>query len=216
MKWRKRTYIPQTYQHTLKIYDFKAMLNVLNRQLGVVKDKGGNEEGTIGEIIRWWTEHEGMIEFRTSNGKRGEIIPDAFCIYKYTANNRLKLFFLEIDNATMDLEEQLKPKIRRYLECYRSGAWKEKKWARFLPENVFPAVLIVMHSEDDVTALRRYIRSLDTPIRFLLTTYDKLTTSVYKDYVNNSGKTRKVMQDIKINLLEPIWRTNLEEGLVPL
>jgi hypothetical protein len=211
-KWRKRNYIAQNYKHTLKIFDFEALLKLLNRQIGVAQDGG-----TLGEMLQWRTEYNARIKYTyREDGKKpmkGELIPDAFCIYN--AHSRVKLFFLEIDNATMDLE-QLKMKIRRYVECYKSRAWKETEWGRRIPDNVFPAVCVVMHDDKSITELRKYIVSLRSNIRFLFSTYDKLVTCEYKDYMNNGGKTRRVLQEIKVNLLEDIWRTNKEEGLVAL
>jgi hypothetical protein len=200
-KFRKRVYLPQTYKHSLKIFDFKAMLHVLNRQIGVI------DGHTVGEILKWRTEHEATINYR-SDGKKGQVIPDAFCIYKYTPT-LVKPFFLECDNATMDLN-QLKSKIRRYLDCYESGDWRETDWARLI--KTFPPVIIVMHSFDDVRKLTAFIRTNKSNIRFLLTTYSDLITRNFKSYPNNHGKVREVLSDIKINLLEPIYVNPYEKG----
>jgi hypothetical protein len=204
--WRKRTYIPQTYRHTLKIFDFKAMLYVLNRQIGMIDDN------PVGEILAWRMEHQARIDYRDEKGRKGEVIPDALCVYKYTTTS-IKPFFLEADNATMDLEEQLKPKIRRYIECHKSGAWREKDWARLLRS--FPPVLIVMHDKEDVRKLAGYIRSIESKIRFLLTTYDQLIDRDFLVYENeSSGKSRSVLTDMRVNILEPIWICPTEQGRV--
>lgn len=195
-RFKKRLYVPQNYQHTLKIVDFKAMLHLLNKQLGA------------GEIIRYRMESEARIKYRTQDGKKGEIVPDAFCIYNTGA--RTKLFFVEIDNATESLEV-LQSKIRRYVECAKSNAWRELDWGVI---GFFPPVLIVLHEEEK--ELIRYARSLKSNIRFLFTTYDRFFTRGEKAYENALGKTRRVLQEIQVNMLEPIYKSNKEEGEVAL
>lgn len=187
IKFKKLTYVGQNYGHTLKIIDFKAMLHLLNKQLGT------------GEIIRFQIEHAARIKYRTHDGKKGELIPDAFCIYKYTSD-RVKLFYLEIDNATESIEV-LQSKIRRYVECYKSNAWRETDWGII---GAFPAVIIVLHNEE--RALIKYARSLKSNVRFLFTTYDQFFSTEEKTYVNAQGKTRKVLQKINVNLFEPIYK----------
>jgi hypothetical protein len=219
IKWKKRTYITQDYMHTMKVFDFKSMLYVLNRQLGVIG------EGTVGEILHWRSNRESRIlddkekqdrlrmVYRTEDGKKGEIEPDALCIYKYNAKGSAKLFFLEIDNATEDMNT-LQSKIRRYVECYRSGVWRDTQWGK--ATGMFPAIIIVMHSQEEMGKLCRYSRTIKSNLRFLFTTYDKLHECEWKEYENARGKTRRVLQDIKINLLENIYRTNQGEGTVAL
>jgi Ni/Co efflux regulator RcnB len=201
IKWRKRTYIPQNYRHTLKIQDFKAMLHALNHQI------------TGGEIINWKQEHEAKIQYRTEEGRR-EVIPDAMCIYKYRPNGAFKIFFLEVDNATEDLD-RLRSKIKRYVECHRSGEWREKPWARLL-NDMFPAVCLIAHDKATIIELCNYSKTLQTNIKFLFTTYDQLITYDNKTYTSKGGKTRNVPNSVIINILSDIWITNNQSGLVNL
>jgi hypothetical protein len=211
-KFKKRNYVPQHYKHTLKIFDFKALLYQLNRQLGVVKYEDG-EEGTIGEIIAFHQESRARVKYYTEEGKKSVIIPDAFIVYKYTSTSRLKLFWLECDNATEPLEE-LKYKIDRYIGYYRSGEWREEAWARMLQGNSFPAICFVAHDEETIKELANYVRRKQSNIRFLFTTYDKLSSVTQKEYVSQKGKRRLVQQDLKVNILDSIWVS--KDGVVAL
>jgi hypothetical protein len=212
VNYKRRVYVPQTYRHTLKVYDFKAMLHVLNRQLGVI------DGGTVGEIMMWKMEHETKLIYhrQTEDGRtvKDWLVPDALCAYKYRANGALKLFFLEADNATEDIET-LKAKMRNYIMCYRSGEWQEQKWAKLF-QGMFPAVLVLLHDKDRAEQLARYSRNLKSNILFLFATYEDLVECNYKSYGNCHGKTRKVLSSIKVNLLEPIWLNSRNENKIQL
>jgi hypothetical protein len=205
-RWRKRNYIPQNYKHYLKIIDFKSLLHVLNRQIGYT------DEGTIGEIIRFDTEVMKKFHFSMSNKiHEGKIIPDAFCIYKYTARGDSKFFYLECDNDTEPIET-IKSKILNYRRYYASGEWRQEKWARVF--NGFPAVLFVFHNQEDVDEMIAYSRRLNSSLKFLFCTYNDLYVDDVKNYVSSSGKKRKVVQERYIRILDSIWSS--KDGLVSL
>jgi hypothetical protein len=205
-KFRKRDYIPQNYKHTLKILDFYSILHVLNRQLGYTS------EGTVGEIVTWKTEQRKKFHYTANNRvNKGEIIPDAFCIYKHTAQGHLKFFFLECDNATEPMET-LKGKILNYRRYFASGEWRQEKWAKVL--GGFPAILFVFHNQEQVNEMVAYSRRLDSNLKFLFTTYDNLYEDERKLYVNSLGKKRYVPQRRKVNILSEIWSS--KDGLVSL
>jgi hypothetical protein len=206
-KFRKRVYIPQTYSHTLKIFDFEAILNVLNRQLGVI------DNHAVGEVIRWKTEHQTRMPYINDRGQKGEVIPDAFCIYKWNARGNIKSFFIEFDNATMDFE-QLKSKIKRYTDLYDSGNWKTLEWAKLL--RAFPTVMVIMHTKEDIKELHKYVCSLKSNIRFLFTNYNQLIDREILIYESKSGKRREVLQDIKIKVLDNIYISSQEKGSIAL
>jgi predicted transcriptional regulator len=195
--YRKRTYIPQTYQHSLKLYDFEAMMKVLAKQTG-------------GELMNWRLESRNKIKFKPKEGKESCIIPDAFCVFR---TEKIKFFFLECDNATMD-REQLQSKIKRYIDCYEGEEWKQTDWAKVFKR--FPPVIIVMHTQEDVRKLRSYIKTLKTNIRFLLTTYDELIECDYIVYESRGGKRREVLQEMRVRLFEDIFLDNKEKGRVVL
>lgn len=219
-KFRKRTYIPQTYQHTLKILDFYALLHVLNRQLGIIKDVNGKEEGTIGNVYGFKIEGDDdkdtvsenrlSMFYKDKQGERNMVRPDAFFVY--SIRGKAKVFFLEIDNSTMDIE-QLESKIKRYNKLFESGEWKKKRWAKTITNGKFPSVLLLMETEEAVNKVVKMIKKTNTNIRFYLTTYNKTITQEYKKYENSIGKKRMVVQNVKINLLEDIWVSNKEDGL---
>jgi hypothetical protein len=203
-KWRKRNYIPQNYKHYLKIMDFKALLHVLNRQLGVIG------EGTVGEIIRFDTEQMKKFHFSMNNKiQQGKIIPDAFCIYKYTANEKVKLFYLECDNATEPMET-IKSKLLNYRRYFASGEWRQEDWAKVI--RGFPAILFIFHHQEQVDEMVAYARRLDSNLKFLFTTYDKLFVDVKKKY--EKQKKYYVLQQRKIMILDSIWSS--KDGLVSL
>lgn len=203
-KFRKRSYLPDQYKHYSKILDFKALLHVLNRQLGFT------DEGTVGEIIHWNTQKRYDYHFTLDNKvQKSSLFPDAFCIYKYTAKGGLKFFFLECDNATEPIET-LKMKLNNYRRFHASGEWRKEKWARAL--NVFPVILFVFHQQDTVDEMVDYSRRLDSSLKLLFTTYDQLIEDTYKEYRNNLGKRRLVLQDRQVKILEPIWSS--KDGLV--
>lgn len=205
-KFRKRTYIPDQYKHYSKILDFKAILHVLNRQLGYTN------EGTIGEVIRYDTQKAYDFHFTLDNRvQKGRLTPDAFCIYKHTAKGGLKFFFLECDNATEPIET-LKGKLNNYRRFHASGEWRKEKWARAL--NIFPAVCFIFHDQSKVDEMVAYSKRLNSSMKFLFTTYDKLLDDKHKLYVNSIGKKRYVLQERKIQILDSIW--NSRDGLVSL
>lgn len=214
IKYKKREYIPQSYKHTLKLFDFKATLSLLDRQLGVVKDKTGGEEGTIGELIMWKQENQCRLKFLYEN-KATILVPDAFVVYKYTANNRLKLFFLEADNATEPIDT-LKMKIKKYIGVHKSGEWRNQPWAHNLPKNTFPSVVFLLHDQESVEELRDFSAGKNTKITFLFATYSNLVEQSYKAYYNKAGKRRLVLEDIHVRILEDIWQTNKKEGYAAL
>jgi hypothetical protein len=186
-KWKKRKYVPQTYSHSLKIFDFRAMLSVLQKQADF-------------QIKTWRMEKKNAMKFPLGSGKKGEVQPDALCIY--SQKQRLKAFFLECDNDTMD-DNQLKSKIQRYVQLYKSEEWKTTDWAKLL--KAFPPVLIIMHNQESIRKLNAYIHRIESNIRFYLTTYDSLMEKDTLVYENARGKTREVTQDLRIRLLEPIF-----------
>jgi hypothetical protein len=203
-KWRKRTYLPQTYRHYLKIMDFKALLHVLNRQLGVI------DGGTVGEIIGFETEQMKKFHYNMDNKvHEGRIIPDAFCIYKYTANERVKTFYLECDNATEPIET-IKSKLLNYRRYFASGEWRNEDWARII--NRFPAVCFVFHHQEQVDEMVAYARRLNSNLKFLFTTYDKLFIDVKKKY--EKQKKYYVLQERKIMILDSIWSS--KDGITSL
>jgi hypothetical protein len=72
-----------------------------------------------------------------------------------------------------------------------------------------------MHDKEDVRKLAGYIRSIESKIRFLLTTYDQLIDRDFLVYENeSSGKSRSVLTDMRVNILEPIWICPTEQGRV--
>jgi hypothetical protein len=186
-KWRKRDYVPQTYTHTLKIIDFRAMLSVLQKQESF-------------EVLTFRTEKKNAMEYPMNGGKKGEVQPDALCIYK--SNNRIKAFFLECDNGTMT-ENQLKSKIIRYNQLFKSEEWKKTDWAQKL--KAFLPIVFVMRTEEDIRNLNAYTSKLESNIKFYYTTYDDLIEKDTIIYENRRGKTREVPQAIRIRLLEAIW-----------
>lgn len=194
-KFRKKNYIPQDYKHRLKVLDFFSLLNLLNRQLGVVDNQG------VGEIIQWKTERP--LKFAHPDNGRVKMItvkPDAFCIYN--AKGLIKHFYLECDNATEPIET-LKTKLQNYKKYYDSGEWRQLGWARSL--RVFPTVLFVFHEQELAERMASYSRTLNSSVRFLFTTYDNLFEDQYKEYVNGHGKRRLVLQERKIKILDEIW-----------
>jgi hypothetical protein len=199
-KFRKRDYIPQHYRHYLKIIDFKALLHVLNRQLGYT------DEGTIGEIIRFDTEQMKKFHFTMDNKvHQGKLIPDAFCIYKYTARGDSKFFYLECDNATEPIETIL-GKVNNYRRYFASGEWRNEKWSKLF--NGFPIILFIFHKDEQAKELIDYTRRINTNLNFMSTTYDKLYVDTFKEYRNSLGKRRLVPQSRHVKILEDIWYTN--------
>jgi hypothetical protein len=206
-KWRKRTYLASQYKHYSKILDFKALLHVLNRQLGFT------DEGTVGEIIHWNTQKRYNFHFQLDNKvNKGTLLPDAFCIYKHTGTGKLKFFFLECDNATEPIET-LKSKLHNYRRFHASGEWRQEKWARAL--NVFPAILFVFHHQEQVDEMVAYSRRLNSSLKFLFCTYTDLYVDSMKVYQPNAhGKTRKVVESRYVRILDSIWSS--KDGLVNL
>lgn len=206
-KFRKRNYIPAQYKHLIKITDFKSLLHVLNRQLGYTS------EGTVGEIIKFDTQRMHKFHYSLNNKiHEAKIFPDAFCIYKYTARGDSKFFYLECDNATEPIET-LQQKMLNYRRFHASGEWRQEKWAR--ATNVFPSVLFVFHDQKSVDEMVSYSRRLNSSLRFLFTTYDKLYTDNVMAYPPNShGKTRNVVQERNVRILDSIWSS--KDGLVSL
>lgn len=205
-KWRKRDYIPQHYRHYLKIMDFKALLYVLNRQLGFT------DEGTYGEILNWSTERIYKYPFADAGKvKIAKIIPDAFCIYKYHPQGKVKFFFLECDNATEPIEV-IKSKLLNYKRWYESNEWRTERWAKAF--KVFPAVLFVFHAEELAMEMAEYSKTIKSNIRFYFTDYKSLLEDDYKEYGSKSGKRRLVLQERKIKILDEIWKS--KEGPVSL
>jgi len=205
-KWRKRNHIPQNYQHTLKIQDFYGLLHLFSRQL------------ECGEIIRWEWEDKAKIKFAMREDGRNrnvEIKPDAFCIYKYNTQGGFKMFYLEADNATEDMDV-LETKIRRYKAMYESGEWRDRQWARATQGRMFPAVLFLFHDLGQAKELHKFAKRQNTPVRFLFTAYDQLIRQEVKEYHSRGGKTMKVPQEQHIRLFEPIFLSSKEEGEVPL
>jgi hypothetical protein len=203
-KWKKRSYIPQGYKHYLKILDFKALLFVLNRQIGYTS------EGTVGEIIKFNTQVMKKYYYNADNQvKEGRIIPDAFCVYKYTGNGHLKFFYLECDNATEPIET-LQQKLHNYRRYYASGEWRKEDWAK--ASKAFPAVLFIFHNQEQVDEMVAYSRRLNSNLTFLFTTYSDLYIDDYKIYVNSLGKNRKVIQNRYVRILDSIWSS--KDGLV--
>lgn len=194
--WRKVSYIPQDYKHTLKVFDFKALLHVLNRQLG------STDEGTVGEIIHWGNKGYKFIHAENGRVKKKTIIPDAFCIYKYTGHGHIKSFFLECDNSTEPMKT-LKDKIINYRNFYESNEWKTEKWYGALRR--FPTVIFVFHEQEKVNELLVFLRRIQSNVRFLFTTYDQLFEDEWKEYRSGEGKKRLVLQNRKIKILEEIW-----------
>jgi hypothetical protein len=204
--WRKKDYVPQNYRHSLKILDFKSLLYVLDRQIGFT------DEGTIGEILRWETEHMKKFHFSKNNKiQQGKLIPDAFCIYKYTGTGKVKLFYLECDNATENMET-LYNKMNNYRAYFMSGEWRQENWARAL--GIFPAILFVFHHQEQVDEMVAYSRRLNSNLKFLFTTYSNLYSDEHKLYVNSAGKKRNVLQERKVQILDSIWHS--KDGLVNL
>lgn len=205
-KFRKLNYVPQDYRHTLKIFDFKALLYVLNRQLGYT------DEGTRGEILHWSNEvHYKFVHAENGKVKKQTIIPDAFCIYQNEPLSNPKIFFLEIDNSTEPIQT-LKSKIINYSNFHQSGAWREERWFRVVRR--FPTVCFTFHEQEKVDEMVAYIKRTKTNIRFLFTTYDRLFDDKFKEYKSNSGKRRLVLQERKVNILDDIWDgKNGREGL---
>lgn len=215
-KWRKRNRIPQDYGHTLKIIDFYAMLHLLNRQLGIFQDQEGKDK-TVGEILRW-EEGSAKITFPMRVEGRNQNItikPDAFCIYKWNQQGGFKMFYLEADNATEEMET-LQTKIRRYAAMYESGTWRDTQWARATQGRLFPAIVFLLHDEDQAKELRNFAKRQDTQVRFLFTTYSRLYSSTDKVYDLGGGRKRSVPLEEKIQLLEPIYLSSKEEGEVRL
>lgn len=215
-EWKKEGRIPQHYQHILLVSDFRALLSVLDRQLGVVKYEDG--EGTIGEVLNWKIDKEAKIKyrFREGNGavKMRDLKPDALCFYKYDAKGHFVPFFLEADNGTEPLDE-LKSKIRNYIACRKSGDWKKTQWGNDLGR--FPKVAFLFHDEKTANSLAKFAQGLDANVKFYFSTYNKLYDANYKEYINKShGKRRYVLQEIRINILEKIWQCSYESGLVPI
>jgi hypothetical protein len=194
--WRKRDYVPQTYSHTLKLYDFRAMLSLLTRQDDFI-------------VKEWILENKNKMQFPIGDGKQSEVIPDAMC--QYIHNKRQKAFFLECDNGTMS-DNQLKSKIQRYIHLYKSEEWKKTKWAREL--RAFPPVVIIMHSQDDILKLNDYVNRIKSSIRFMFATYSDLKDVDCIVYENSRGKIREVPQSVRVRLLDPIFICG--EGKVPL
>lgn len=182
-QFRKLDYIKQNYKHSLKLYDFRAMLSLLTSQ----------EDFKVKE---WKLEHESTMRFI----KKDEVVPDAFC--QFVHNGRLKAFFLECDNGTMSTL-QLKDKIRRYTMLYDSGEWKQTEWAKEL--KAFPPVLVIMHTDEDVKELNEHTSKLKSNIRFLYCKYDDLIDKDVIVYESARGKRREVPQSVRVRLLEPIW-----------
>lgn len=205
-KFRKRSYIPQDYKHTLKVMDFYALLHILNRQIGFTN------EGTAGEINSWETGRIYKFHYSSNNQtKEYRLIPDAFCTYTYDGYGSKKFFFIEFDNATEPIET-LKNKILNYRRFFASGEWRQERWAR--EHNIFPAILFIFHDQDSVDEMVSYVRRLRSNIRFRFTTYDKLVEDKSKLYVSKQGKKRLVLQERKIKILDEIW--NSKDGLVRL
>lgn len=203
-KFHKRHYLPEQYSHYSKILDFKALLNVLNRQLGFTN------EGTVGEVVHWNTQKRYDYTFTLNNRvQKASLFPDVFCIYKYTAKGGLKFFFLECDNAT-ESTEQLKAKINNYRRFHASGEWRKEKWARAL--NVFPVVLFLFHEQSNVDDMVAYSRRLDSSLKLLFANYNQLFEDKQKLYVNSLGKKRYILQERNIRILDSIWSS--KNGLV--
>lgn len=196
-KWRKNCYIGQGYRHDLLISDFKAYLHLLNRQIGVIEDN------PVGRVVNWDTQRVKRYYY-TENGrvKEARLIPDAFCIYQYTAKGNVKLFHLECDNDTESINV-LKGKILAYKRYYECGEWRNEGWARHL--RVFPATLFLFHDESHIQELISYSKKINFNTKILFSTYDKLIQDEYKRYESTKGTSRQVLQKRNIRILDSIW-----------
>jgi hypothetical protein len=83
-----------------------------------------------------------------------------------------------------------------------------------LQGNSFPAICFIAHDEKTIKELSDYVRRKQSNIRFLFTTYDKLSSVTQKEYVSQKGKRRLVQQDLKVNILDNIWIS--KDGVVSL
>lgn len=183
LRWRKTNYIPQTYKHDLLILDFYCALEL---------DRLKNP---YGEIIYWQQDPHTKRSF-TYEGIRYSFRPDIFVIYKH-ANNRIKMFFVEIDNGT-ESTERLKNKIKTYKNYYLSGNWREEHWARLFP-NTFPLTMFVTTVRNDLRALQDHCR--ENNVQIIFKTFSELVDYNYKEYINKLGKIRKVLQSVNSRII---------------
>jgi hypothetical protein len=171
----------------MKIYDFRALLWLFVYQTA------------NSEILQMKIEHPIRFINRETR-KKSVLVPDMFTIIR-DSKTSFKIFYVEFDNATEPIST-LKAKVDKYINYYQSGEWMNENWAR---RGLFPAILFLFHTEQIAVEFANYVKTKNTNMRFLCSTYSMLTQDDWKDYVSRRNKTKYVLQERDVRIFDEIW-----------
>lgn len=185
-------YEPKVYSsgdkldHNIQILNFYSEIynDALKRDL--ISESLYNEEK---KIISFDVQRE--IQFNDNNKDR-TIIPDSFCIYRFSKNRGI-VFYLEIENSDQKSSLVAIKKINNYESYYDSGKWKLEKWQPAAIK-IFPPVLVITYSEWKMKELIKWFKRKSViNIKYYFTTYQSLqengfSNNYWIDINNNAIK----------------------------
>lgn len=125
-------------QHSIQIVNF--YIHIIND----IKKKYNIEEINFMEEKRLLFKSERQLKF-VNKDKIEIIIPDAFCMYKYSGN-KVKVFYLEIENSERKSSYVASKTLNNYERYYLSAQWKKERW-QIKNHEIFPQILIVSYSD---------------------------------------------------------------------
>lgn len=125
-------------QHSIQIANFYGHI------IDDIKNKYNIEEINLMEEKRLIFRPERQIKFENKD-KIDIIIPDAFGMYKYTTD-RVKVFYLEIENSERKSSYVASKTLNNYERYYMSIQWKKERW-QIKGKELFPYILIVSYSD---------------------------------------------------------------------